>query len=94
MAKIEKGTWVEVEQVVLTPDQRASTLPEDTKKVPYMMRVSGFLEKDAEMGQEVEIRTIIGRVLNGKLVTLNPSYMHTFGNTVPELLKIGTEGNK
>ena len=94
MAKIEKGTWVEVEQVVLTPDQRASTLPEDTKKVPYMMRVSGFLEIDAEMGQEVEIRTIIGRVLNGKLVTLNPSYMHTFGNTVPELLKIGTEGNK
>ncbi len=94
MAKIEKGTWVEVEQIVLTPDQRASTLPEDTKKVPYMMRVSGFLEIDAEMGQEVEIRTIIGRVLNGKLVTLNPSYMHTFGNTVPELLKIGTEGNK
>jgi 2-amino-4-ketopentanoate thiolase alpha subunit len=86
-----KGTWVEIEQVVLTPKQRAQSLPEDTKKVPYLMRVSGFLEKDAELGDEVSIKTIIGRHLSGKLVTINPSYLHTFGNTVPELLTIGTE---
>lgn len=94
MAKIVKGTWVEIEQVILTPEQRAASLPEDTRKVPYMMRVSGFLEHDAEVNQEVEIRTIIGRLLKGKLVTINPSYLHTFGNTVPELLKIGIEGEK
>jgi hypothetical protein len=94
MAKIAKGTWVEIEQVVLTPEQRSPALPEDTKKVPYLMRVSGFLEKEAALGDEVEIRTIIGRVLSGKLVTVNPGYSHTFGNTVPELLRIGIEAEK
>jgi hypothetical protein len=91
MPNIQKGTWVEIEQVVLTPTERASTLPEDTKKVPYLMRVSGFLAADASLGDEVEIRTIIGRTLTGKLVTVNPSYSHSFGKTIPELLTIGTE---
>ncbi len=91
MPDIKKGTWVEIEQVVLTPAERASTLPEDTKKVPYLMRVSGFLTSDASLGDDVEIRTIIGRSLLGKLVTINPSYSHSFGKTVPELLTIGTE---
>jgi hypothetical protein len=91
MPNIQKGTWVEIEQVVLTPAERASTLPEDTKKVPYLMRVSGFLAADAALGDDVEVRTIIGRSLIGKLVTVNPSYSHSFGKTVPELLTIGTE---
>lgn len=91
MANIKKGTWVEIEQVVLTPAERASTLPEDTKKVPYLMHVSGFLAADADLGDEVEIHTIIGRTLPGKLITVNPSYSHSFGKTVPELLTIGTE---
>ena len=91
MAKISKGTWVEIEQVILTPEQRASTLPEDTKKTPYMMHISGFLTKDAEMGEAVEVSSIIGRLHTGKLITVNPSYSHSFGKTVPELLTIGTE---
>lgn len=91
MAKILKGTWVEIEQVVLTPEQRAATLPEDTKQVPYMMHISGFLQKDADMGDEVEVKSIIGRSHTGKLITVNPGYAHSFGKTVPELLTIGTE---
>ncbi len=91
MEKISKGTWVEIEQVILTPEQRASTLPEDTKKTPYMMRISGFLTMDANMGDEVEVKSIIGRSHIGKLITVNPSYSHSFGKTVPELLTIGTE---
>jgi 2-amino-4-ketopentanoate thiolase alpha subunit len=91
MAKILKGTWVEIEQVILTPEQRASTLPEETKKVPYMMHISGFLQKDAELGEHVEIHSVIGRSHSGKLITVNPSYSHSFGKTVPELLTIGTE---
>lgn len=91
MVKIKKGTWIEIEQVVLTPAERASTLPEDTKKVPYLMHVSGFLVEDAALGDNVEILTIIGRILSGKLVTVNPGYSHSFGKTVPELLTIGTE---
>ncbi len=94
MSKIAKGSWVEIEQVILTPAERAQSLPEDTKKVPYMMRISGFLSAEAELGQDVTIETIIGRKLSGKLVNVNPSYLHTFGNTVPELLKIGTEADQ
>jgi len=82
---------VEIAQVVLQPAERSTALPEDTKKVPYILRVSGFLEQDAEIGQNVEVKTIIGRVLSGKLIVINPSYQHSFGTVVPELLTIGTE---
>ncbi len=91
MTRIQKGSWVEIEQVVLTPQQRAPSLPEDTRKVPYTLRVSGFLLQDADLGNDVQVKTIIGRTLSGELKRVNPSYSHSFGNTVPELLKIGTE---
>ena len=91
MNTILKGTWVEIEQVILRPEERASSLPEDTKKVPYTLRVSGFLMQDRSLGETALIRTIIGRELTGTLVTVNPSYSHSFGTTVPELLTIGTE---
>jgi hypothetical protein len=89
MSQIEPGTWVEIEQIVLTPEQRAPTLPEDTKRVPYVLRVSGFLLEPAELGSPARIRTIIGRGLSGTLIRINPSYSHSFGTTVPELLTIG-----
>ncbi len=91
MGIIAKGTWVEIEQVVLQPADRSTALPEDTKKVPYILRVSGFLLRDAQIGDKVEVKTIIGRILNGELKTVNPSYAHSFGTVVPELLTIGTE---
>lgn len=93
MQPIQPGAWVEIEQVVLTPEQRAPTLPEDTKQTPYLLRVSGFLLETAELGQTVRIRTIIGRELTGKLRVINPSYSHSFGTVVPELLTIGTEAD-
>lgn len=94
MSKIAKGTWVEIEQVILQPEERAPSLPEDTKQVPYILHVSGFLTEEATLGQEVHIRTIIGRQLTGILKTVNPSYNHSFGATVPELLTIGTEAEQ
>jgi len=94
MNQIQPGTWVEIEQVVLTPEQRAPTLPEDTKQVPYLLRVSGFLIEPAELGDPARIRTIIGRELSGVLKTVNPSYSHSFGTVVPELLTIGTEAER
>ncbi|HPH97380.1 MAG TPA: 2-amino-4-oxopentanoate thiolase subunit OrtA [Anaerolineaceae bacterium] len=94
MSKIIKGTWVEIEQIVLKPEERAANLPEETRKVPYVLRVSGFLVEDAEMDTEVHIKTIIGRELSGTLKVVNPSYTHSFGNTVPELLTIGTEAEQ
>ena len=91
MSKVEKGTWVEIERVLLRPEQRAANLPEDTAKTPYVLRLSGFLQEDAELGQQVRIRSLIGREHQGVLRLVNPSYTHSFGNTVPELLKIGRE---
>ena len=32
--------------------------------------------------------------LSGKLIVVNPSYSHSFGTTVPELLTIGTEAEE
>ncbi len=94
MEKIKKGTWVEIEQVVLTPEERAPSLPEDTRKVPYVLHVSGFLLEDALPGQEARIKTVIGRELQGRILIVNPGYSHSFGDTVPELLTIGLEGGE
>ena len=89
MDQIQPGTWVEIKQIVLTSEQRAPTLPEDTKGVPYVMLVSGFLVEPTELGGPARVRTLIGRELRGTLVKVNPGYSHSFGNTVPELLTIG-----
>lgn len=91
MTLVKAGTWVEIEKTILTPEQRAKTLPDETRKVPYVLNVSGFLLEDAELGSPVRIRTIIDRELEGTLKRVNPSYKHTFGEVVPELLRIGLE---
>ena len=91
--EVQVGTWVEIEQVILTPEQRAANLPEDTRQVPYVMRVSGFLLEPASLGSQARIRSLIGRELSGVLKTVNPSYSHSFGTTIPELLQIGTEAD-
>jgi 2-amino-4-ketopentanoate thiolase alpha subunit len=90
MSKIAKGTWVEIERVLLKPEERAPNLPEDTRACPYVLRVSGFLQEDAELGAEVKVRSIIGNEHAGILRVVNPSYGHSFGPIVPELLTIGT----
>lgn len=88
---IKSGTWVEIERVLLAPSMRAANLPEDTAKTPYLLRLSGFLTQDAELGQEATVKSLIGREHKGILRTVNPSYNHSFGTTVPELLGIGRE---
>ena len=89
---LKAGTWVEIEAVLLTPAERAPNLPSDTAQVPYILKLSGFLTEDAELGMEVAICTLIGREHRGVLKIANPSYAHSFGATVPELLMIGTGG--
>ncbi len=87
MAK--QGDWVKIHSVVLEPFERAKNLPEDTKKVPLEMWINGFLKKNGEINDIVEITTLSGRTVSGKLVEINPRYTHDFGDPVPELLKIG-----
>jgi len=86
---VAKGTWVEIESIVLKPSERAPGLPEDTAATPYVLRLSGFLEEDGEVGREVAVRSLIGRTHRGVLRLVNPGYDHSFGATVPELLRIG-----
>lgn len=89
--KAKKGEWVKIHRVVLNPDQRAPQVPDDTKKVPLEMWVKGYLKEDGEMGDEVVVTTMTGRVEHGTLMEINPSYSHSFGEFVPELLQIGTD---
>ncbi|ADL08237.1 2-amino-4-oxopentanoate thiolase subunit OrtA [Thermosediminibacter oceani] len=89
-----KGTWVQIHRVVLKSEERSPHLPDDTKKVPLELRLKGFLTHDACIGDEVEIETLIGRRVKGRLVKVNPEYDHGFGRPVPELLTIGMELRK
>ena len=90
-ALVAAGTWVEIEQVVLTPEQRAPQVPDDTRATPYVARIAGFLAAPARIGEEATVTTQAGRTLAGRLRQVNPSYHHDFGDTVPELLAIGRE---
>ncbi|MCS7232728.1 MAG: 2-amino-4-oxopentanoate thiolase subunit OrtA [Synergistetes bacterium] len=93
MAK--RGDFVQIQVKILEPGERAPNLPEDTKRVPFEMRVKGFLiEEEAKLGSSVKIRTFSGREISGTLVAINPVYEHNFGEPVPELLNIGEELRK
>lgn len=89
---IKARTWVEIEKILLTPEQRAPQVPDDTRKTPYVMKVSGFLVADAKVGDEVTVQTLTGREIKGTLKVIRPFYEHSFGETVEELLTIGLGG--
>lgn len=91
MAKVSAGSWVEIHKIVLSADERAPQVPEDTAKVPLELRVKGFLVDDAELGEEAEIETFTGRKHKGILKDSDPSYDHKFGKPIEELLKVGPQ---
>jgi len=92
MKRAKRGDWVEVHRVLLEPGKRAPGVPEDTARVPLEMRMRGFLlEDEAVCGQQVRVRTLAGRVVQGTLVDADPRYTHDFGRPVPELLAVGPE---
>ena len=88
----KRGDWVRVHRIILRPDQRSDNLPEDTRATPFQMWVNGYLEnRTAAVGDEVTIRTAIGRLLVGRLVVVGPRYNHDFGSPQPELLAAADE---
>ncbi|MCC5911520.1 MAG: 2-amino-4-ketopentanoate thiolase [Clostridiaceae bacterium] len=89
--KVEKGAWVRIHDIILEPSERATHLPEDTKKVPLELWNKGFLLQDATIGDRVEIRTLTDRKVTGELIEVNPHYDHDYGKFVPELLQIGLQ---
>lgn len=82
------GEWVQISSVVLTTEERAPQVPEDTGQTPLVMWVKGYLLEEAEIGEEVTIETVTGRQTKGTLVKINPVFSHSFGNYIPELTAI------
>ncbi|WP_026894939.1 2-amino-4-oxopentanoate thiolase subunit OrtA [Clostridiisalibacter paucivorans] len=95
MNKAKRGDWVEIEQILLEANKRADNLPEETKKVPLIQWFKGYLLNDrAELNDEVEIETLIGRKVKGKLSEINPKHVHNFGESIKELMDVGIELRK
>lgn len=87
----KKGEWVKIYNIVMKPEERSSRIPDDTKKVPLEMWTKGFLLEDKRLGELVEIETIVGRRVEGKLVEIKPIYKHNYGDHIPEILRIGKD---
>jgi len=83
--------WAQIGLVVLEPEERTARLPDDTKKVPYYVRVRGFLQGEANIGDIVTIETLIGRSVQGELLRIEPAYGHSFGQPIEELMEAGIE---
>lgn len=86
---VPKGTWVQIRQQILAPEERAPQVPADTAQVPLILLAKGFLVASAQKGETVQVKTLSGRLLEGELVEVLPCYSHDFGQVVPELLEIG-----
>lgn len=81
-----KNDWVQIHIDVLKPEERATNIPEDTRHVPLEMWVKGHLQNEqVEIGDTVTVRTKTGRIVEGTLCAVNPSFQHNFGSYIPEL---------
>lgn len=90
----KKNDWVQIHEIILSPEERLPHLPEDTKKVPLQQWIKGFVNSDCKIGDTVEITTVTGRKTSGKLVDINPGYSHDFGKCIPEFNHIGPQLKK
>src|SRR5699024_1194704 len=92
MEKAYANEWVEIEIEVLSTEERSPNIPNDTKNKPYIQWVRGhLLNKQAFIGEQVKIKTSIGRILEGKLNSLHQGHFYSYGETVQELIDIGVE---
>lgn len=91
---IEKGTWVEIVREVLSPEERSNAIPDETKKTPLIMWVRGNTLQSSNLGEEVEIETISGRRIKGKLTQIEPAYSHGFGKYIGEVSYIGKQAKE
>ena len=91
----KKGDWVRIHKIVLEVGERASNIPEDTQNVPLEMWDKGFLlSEGANIGDDVEVESYIGRVVEGKLIEVNPYWHHDYGKAVREILYIGRQARR
>lgn len=91
----KKNDWVRIHKVILEVGQRAPNIPEETQRVPLEMWDKGFLlNESANIGDEVEVETYIGRKVTGTLIEVNPYWDHDYGKAVPEILYIGKQARE
>ncbi len=86
---IKAGSFVRIHKVILKSSERANTIPEDTSSTDLRMWTKGFLNSDANIGDDVEVTTLAGRVETGELVALNHVYDVNYGDFVEEIIPIG-----
>lgn len=91
---IKKGTFVEIENIVLECWDRARAIPDDTKKTPLKMWVRGWVNSDCELGDKVEITTAIDRKIEGIVVESEPGYNHNFGSHISDIDYISIQARK
>ncbi len=92
MPDAERNNLVQIHMTILEPHERADNLPPSTAGTPYECWIKGFLiDKAANLGETVTIKTWIGREFSGALYKVNPIYDHNFGTPQKELLPIGDE---
>jgi len=91
---VEKGTWVSIRKTILEPKDRAAGIPEDTAATPLVMWVNGFLQGDANIGDQVTVLTRMNRVEEGNLEEVNPTTQVDYGNYVPEIIQIGIQARE
>ncbi len=86
----KQGDWVRIERTALAPEERAPGIPEETARTPLTLWVKGaLLSETASVGDAVEVKTVTGRRVRGKLESVNPAWRHDFGAFVPELRAAG-----
>lgn len=88
---IKKGMWIEVEETVLLPDDRAENIPDETKHTPLKCWIRGNCLSNCELNDEVEVVTNAGRIVKGKVVDVEPGYYHSFGKYIGEIGNIGRQ---
>jgi 2-amino-4-ketopentanoate thiolase alpha subunit len=88
---ILKGSYVEIQQTVLNSEERAYSIPDDTKNTPLNLWAKGWLLGDSEVGTEAAIKTVNARIIVGVITKKNPSYDHDFGEFIPEVMFIGAQ---
>ncbi len=86
------GDFVRIKNIVLKNNERPENIPNDTKLCDLIMFTKGILlDKVAKKNEMVSVKTLSGRIVSGELTDINHSYTHTYGDYIPELLKIGTD---
>ena len=68
---------------------RAEGRGENCEAAGRQQWTKGFLQnEEAKLGDEVTVKTAVGRLVEGTLIDEAPCYTHSYGKFVPEIIEI------